>query len=97
MHEAYFTLDVKADDSLKVKRRTLIITSYEASLNSKGIIKEEEQTSSNYILVQGADDLKVEVEPADALEKIVNEQGYQYPTNGKLLKNKCLTCCWIRP
>ena len=34
-------LDVKGDSSLKVKRRNLVITSCEASSNSKGKIKEE--------------------------------------------------------
>jgi len=36
------TLDVKIDGSLKVKKSTLVITSYEASSNSKEEIKDEE-------------------------------------------------------
>ena len=51
------TLDVRTDGPLKVKRRTLIVTSCQASLNSKGKIKEEEQVSSNHIITWEADDL----------------------------------------
>ena len=45
------TLDVKNNGSLKVKRHTLVITSCEASLNSKGKIEEEEQDFSNQVTV----------------------------------------------
>ena len=41
------TLDVKINGSLKVKRRTLVITSCDASSNSKDEIKDEDQVSSN--------------------------------------------------
>jgi len=36
------TLDVKIDGSLKIKRRTLVINSYETSSNWKDKIKEKE-------------------------------------------------------
>jgi len=39
-------LDVKTNSSLKVKIRTLVITSYEASSNSKSKAEKEEQASS---------------------------------------------------
>jgi len=55
-----FFLDVKTDSSLKVKRCTSIITSYETSSNSKVKIKDEEQASSQPITVWEADDLKGE-------------------------------------
>ena len=54
-----FTLDVKTHDSLKVKRRTLVITSFEASSNSKSKVEEEDQVSSNHITVQETDDFEV--------------------------------------
>jgi len=41
------TLDVKVNDSLKVKRRVLILTGLGAKANLKERTKEEEQTSSN--------------------------------------------------
>ena len=60
------TLDVKIDDSLKVKRRTLVITICGPNSNSKDGIKDEDQASSNHIIVQEADDLDTEAEPAKA-------------------------------
>ena len=53
-----FAFDVKTNGSLKVKRRTLVITSYETSSNSNGKIKDEEQPSSHPITIQEADDLE---------------------------------------
>ena len=41
------TLDVKTNGSLKVKRRTLVITGLKANSNSNGKVKEKEQVSSN--------------------------------------------------
>jgi len=64
------TLDVKIDDSLKVKRRTLVITSCDASSNSKDKIKAEDQVSSNQIMIREADDLETTVEPAKALKAL---------------------------
>jgi len=59
------TLDIKIDGSLKVKRRTLVITSYEASSHSKDEIKDKDQVSSNHIMIREADDLETEVEPRE--------------------------------
>jgi len=60
------TLDIKIDGSLKVNRGTLVITSCEASSNSKDETKEEDQVFSNRITIQEGDDLEMEVEPAEA-------------------------------
>ena len=60
------TVDIKIDGSLKVKRCTLVITSYEAHLNSKDEIKDDDQVSFNHITIREADDLETEVEPAKA-------------------------------
>ena len=51
-----------------MQRRTLVINSYEASSNSKGKIKEEEQASSNHVTVEEAENLKAEVKLVEALE-----------------------------
>jgi len=59
------TLDVKIDGSLKVKICTLVITSCDASSNSKEKIKEE-QASSDHVIVQEADNLKAEVKSTEA-------------------------------
>jgi len=59
-------LDAKIDGFLKVKTHTLIITSCEASSNSKDKIKDEDQVSSNHITSQEANDLETEVNPAEA-------------------------------
>ena len=45
------TLDVKTDGSLKVKRRTLVLTSHGDNANLKEKTKEEEQASFNHITV----------------------------------------------
>jgi len=55
------TLDVKIDGSLKVKRRTLVITNCDTSSNSKDEIKDKDHVSSNYITIREADDLETEV------------------------------------
>jgi len=57
-------LDVKIDGSLKVKRRTLVITNYDASSNSKDKIEEEDQVSSNHNMIREVDDLETEIELA---------------------------------
>ena len=68
-------LDVKIDGFLKVKRRTLVITSCDASSNSKDEINDEDQVSSNHnITIREADDLETEVEPAEA-PKIMEDGG----------------------
>jgi len=63
-----FALDIKTDDSLKVKRRTLVTTSCEANSNSKEKIKVDGQASSRSITVQEADNLKAETGMVEALE-----------------------------
>jgi len=81
------TLDVITDGSLKVKKRTLVITSYKTSLNSKGKIKDEKQASSHPVTVQEADDLKVKTRSTEARETSENVGDFQYgPANGKFLK-----------
>jgi len=52
------TLDVKTDGSLKVKRYTLVITSYETNSNSKVKIRDKEKASPHPITVREANDLK---------------------------------------
>jgi len=47
---------VKADDSLKVRRHTLVRTSHEANASAKERTKEEEQASSNHVTIQEVDD-----------------------------------------
>ena len=64
------TLEVKNNGSLKVKRCTLVITSCEASSNSKGKIEKEEQDFSNQVTVQEIGDLEAKVETAEALETL---------------------------
>jgi len=62
------TLDVETDGSLKAKRCTMVITSYETSLKSNGKIKDEEQASSHPVIVREADDLKAETGSTKASE-----------------------------
>ena len=59
-------LDVKIKGSLKVKRRTLVITSCDTNSNSKDEINDEDQVSSNHITFWEADDLEIAVEPPEA-------------------------------
>jgi len=81
------TFDVKIDGSLKVKKRTLVITSYETTSNSKGKIKDEEQPSSHPVTIRGADDLKAEIGLIEVLQTPGNVGDFQHgPTNGKFLK-----------
>jgi len=61
-------LDVKTNNSLKVKRHTVVITIFEASSNSKEKIKEEEQASSKHVKVRETDKLEAKVKPAEALK-----------------------------
>ena len=49
------------DGSLKVKRRTLIIISGEASSNSNDKIKDNKRVSSNQVTIWEVDDVEVEV------------------------------------
>ena len=57
------TLDVKIDGSLQAKTHTLVITSCDANSNSKDEIKDEDQVSSNHIMIWEADDMETKVEP----------------------------------
>jgi len=83
-----FTLVIKTDDSLKVKRHTLVIISCEGSWNPKERIKKEEEGFSNPIIVREADDLEVKVEQTGALKKTVNRKGFQCGlVNGKFLEH----------
>ena len=65
--ERISALDIKTDGPLKVKRCTPVITSYEASSNSKEKIKENGQASSHPITVRDANDLNAETGTAKAL------------------------------
>jgi len=78
MQEACFHLIFKTDDSLKVKRCTLVITSFVACSNSKVEIKEEKHDSSGYVKVSEANDLEDEVELVDSVEEIVDRGSFQY-------------------
>jgi len=81
-----FNLNVKTNGSLKIKRRTLVITSYETSSNSKDKIKDEEQPSSHPATVQEANDLKAETESTKALEIPENVGDFQHGlASGKFL------------
>jgi len=62
----HFYVGCKTDGSLKGKRRTLIITNYDASTNSKDEIKGKDQVFSNHITIQEADDLEIELKLAEA-------------------------------
>jgi len=65
-------LDIKNDGSLKVKRCSLLITSCDASSNSKDKIKDEEQASSHLVTIWEADDLedKTELAKVQKIQKI---------------------------
>ena len=80
-------LDIKTDGSLKVNRRTLVITSCEASSNSKENNKEDGQASSHPITVQKANDLEAETGLTKLLKTLEDAEDFQHgPTNVKLLK-----------
>jgi len=65
-----FTLDVKIDGTLKVKRYNLvIIISHEASPNSKERAQEKEQVSFNHVTINDLDDDMELVEAPNTLEK----------------------------
>ena len=82
------TLDVKTDGSLKVKRRTLVITSYRTSSNSKGKIKDEVQPSSHPITVREANALMAETRLIKPLEIPKNVGDFQHAlVSGKFSKH----------
>jgi len=77
------TLDVKTDGSLKVKRNSLVITSYGSTSYSNSKIKYEEQPSSHPIIIREADDLEDGTESAEVLGTSENVEGFQHGlTNG---------------
>ena len=78
MHERIFTLDVKIDGSLKVKRRTLVITNYEASSNSKEKIKGNGQAPFHVVTIREANDMEDETESTKVLETSKNAEGFQH-------------------
>ena len=71
-----FDLDIKTNSSLKVKRCTLVITSYETSSNSKEQIKEDGKASSHPITIWVANDLEVEVKLAEVPETSENTESF---------------------
>jgi len=71
-------LIIKTDDSLKVTRHTLVITSYKTSSNSKQKIKEDEQVSSHPVIGREADDLDAETGSVEAPETSENAKDVQY-------------------
>jgi len=82
------TLDVKTDDSLKVKRCTLVITNCKASPNSKEKIKGDGQDFFHLITIQEANDLEDEIEYTEVLKTLENAKGFQHGlVNGKFLKH----------
>jgi len=83
-----FTLDVKTNGTLKVKRRTLVITSYKTNSNSKGEIKDEEQPSSHPFTIRETNDLEDNTQSAEVPNPSENVEGFQHgPANGQSLKH----------
>jgi len=81
------TLDINTGASLKVKRRTLVVTSCGASLNSRKQIRKDVQVFAHPIAVQEAVDLEAESKLAEVPKTSENTESFQHgPTNGKLLK-----------
>jgi len=73
MYEACFHFKHKDGWLSQNKRRIMVITSYKFSSNSKGKVEDEEQASSNHIIVRETDDLEAEVETAIAPKTLENE------------------------
>jgi len=82
-----FTSDAKTEGSLKIKRRTIVITNCEANWNSKGKTKGDGQASFHPVIVWEADDLEDDIESDEAPETLENAEVFQHgPRNGKFLK-----------
>ena len=66
----FSTLDVKMDGSLRVKRRTVVLTGQQKSSNSDEKSKEEQVASSNHITIRECDDSDSdsEIEAPEKLE-----------------------------
>jgi len=80
-------LDVKTDGSLKVKRHTLVITSYRMSSNSKGKIKDEEQPCSHPVIIREANDLEDDTKLVERPNTSENVEDLQHGSaSGKFLK-----------
>jgi len=77
----FSTLDVKMDGSLRVKRRTVVLTGQQKSSNSNEKSKEEQVASSNHITIRECDDSDSdsEIELAETSEKL--EDGGQATVN----------------
>jgi len=63
-----YTLDVKINGSLKVKRHTLLFTIYGTNSSLKERDKEEEQVSFNHVTVHEVDDLEADIDLTKALK-----------------------------
>jgi len=65
----------------------MVITSYETSSNSQGKIKDEEQPSSQPVIIQEVDDLEDDTQSAEVPNTLKNIEGFQHgPANGQSLK-----------
>jgi len=81
-----YALDINADNSLKVKRHILVITSCEANSNFKKKIKEDRQ-ASDPVIVRETDDLEAGTGQVEAPETSKNAKGLHHgSTNGKISK-----------
>ena len=79
------TFNVQTHGSLKVKRRTLVITNCEVSSTSKEKIQRDRQASFHLVTVREAVDLD-DTESTEALEIPENVGDFQHgPTSGKFL------------
>jgi len=78
-----FALDVKVDDSLKVKRRVLILIGRGARASSKEGAKEEEQASSSHVTIQEVDNFP-------------RENDWEAPQQEPKLLTKTQVRSWIR-
>ena len=82
------TFDVKTYGSLKVKRRTLVITKCEASSNSKEKLKGDGQGHFHPSTVRDPDDVEDETRSTKVLGSPENVRDFQHsPTNGKFLQH----------
>ena len=70
------TLDVKTDGSIKVKRRTLVITNCEANSNSEEKIKGDGQASFYPVTIREDDNLEDDIQSAEAPETTENAEDF---------------------
>jgi len=68
----FSTLDVKMEGSLRVKRRTVVLTGQQKSSSSNEKLDEEQVASSNHITIHECDDsdLDLEIELAETPQKL---------------------------